>query len=1110
MRKKSTRLLSAALAVCMMLSVLPVGAFAAEPGAEEQENGVSAQADTGTVLDNTKLFHEINTAGTYILKGGDYARYYTDDDGFPQTVDSSGVNIDAAGQDVTIEITGEITGFAGITVYDVGTLTIKNNGHTVSSYGQAFLKTLATVHTHTYTIYVNGGTYTTEADGTQEFMFDLENPNATVYLNDIKYSGEPTAVYNGGIAKITGGNYCSSSNSWYNSYIATIRCANTTNLTGATVSHTGGCSAVLVTNGATVTIEGGTYSATGGAGTADQLEATLYNTNGHLEVNNATVSGTKNKGAVLNESVHIWESHTETKPETVINGGTYTGSDIYYSFLNDISNGVLGNIGADTKMTVNNATVTGTDCDAIDNYYGTLTINGGTYSANESAVYNMRGNGRSTLYINGGTFTGTEGGCAIYNSRKMCINGGTFKVSDGGSESTTICNEDELYIDQVGEMVTAISNPNADANAIENIGMLFLKGGSVTAPKGNAILDGVASMEITGGTITGKNGIKLKEWSSSLTEEQNLKHTIKAGTISGDEADIYLGKNRQINIAEEYNAQLTVLTEDPSHGRQVTAKTNGTNYQNNLNLISKNENYRIGYQKNDADKEYRYLIAQHTVNAVDAEAKVGENVVSPTDLVDADTTVTVTAKEIPGKTFTDWTVKLNGVKQDNPENILTKPDANDPTKVTFTMPDADVEVTANFKGIPTLNIGDHVTANIKDSDAPVPSGSAVLENTTVHLTATAPEGQHFISWTVMVGGEEADNFLTPDKNDSTKATFTMPDKNVEVKANFEGDPTLNIGDHVTANIEGNDASVPSGSTVPVGETVHLTAIAPEGQHFTGWTVKVGGEEQKADTFLTPDKNDPTKATFTMPSKNVEVTANFASNPTLNPTLRVGDHVTATIEGSDASVPSGSTVPVGETVHLTAIAPEGQHFTGWTVKVGGEEQKADTFLTTPDENDPTKVTFTMPDKNVEVKATFADDPIPEPDPVGPSDTGNIQGAISAVVIGAAAGAIIYEAGTGIYRVINMPGIPMPSNRIELAELLWEHAGKPEPVSTALYSDIDEGDTDAQKAARWAVEQDLMKDDADNNKFHPAFPVSKLRTCLTWNAAKEKGLFDKTEE
>ena len=403
------------------------------------------------------------------------------------------------------------------------------------------------------------------------------------------------------------------------------------------------------------------------------------------------------------------------------------------------------------------------------------------------------------------------------------------------------------------------------------------------------------------------------------------------------------------------------------------------------------------------------------------------------------------------------------------------------------------------------------TAEINGELNQLDSTKLIAKDTEVTLKAadTAPEGKEFKGWKLykVVNGTETEitdktelaNLL---KNGTeTTATLTMPAYNVKAEPYYSNIPY---------NIKAVDCTVDK-TEAAKGDTVTATRRALKAnERFTGWTVKVGGEEQKADTFLTPDKNDPTKATFTMPSKNVEVTANFASNPTLNPTLRVGDHVTATIEGSDASVPSGSTVPVGETVHLTAIAPEGQHFTGWTVKVGGEEQKADTFLTTPDENDPTKVTFTMPDKNVEVKATFADDPIPEPDPVGPSDTGNIQGAISAVVIGAAAGAIIYEAGTGIYRVINMPGIPMPSNRIELAELLWEHAGKPEPVSTALYSDIDEGDTDAQKAARWAVEQDLMKDDADNNKFHPAFPVSKLRTCLTWNAAKEKGLFDKTEE
>lgn len=424
----------------------------------------------------------------------------------------------------------------------------------------------------------------------------------------------------------------------------------------------------------------------------------------------------------------------------------------------------------------------------------------------------------------------------------------------------------------------------------------------------------------------------------------------------------------------------------------------------------------------------------------------------------------------------------------------------------------------------------HVYDNAKDKDCNTcgyvrPLYTVTAENATVELenevlaapvaagtkvTLTAgdtPEGKTFHGWklykvengteTEIIDETELAKLLKNGIATTATLTLTMPAYNVKAEPYYSNIP-YNIK-AVNCTVDKTEAAK--------GDTVTATRRKPEAnERFTGWTVTVNGVEQDTDTFLKQDADDPTKVRFTMPAENVEIKANFEGNPTLN----IGDHVTANIDGSDASVPSGSTVPVGETVHLTAIAPEGQHFTGWTVKVNGVEQDP-TFLK-PDADDPTKVTFTMPDANVEVAATFADDPIgPDgPDPVGPSDTGNIQGAISAVVIGAAAGAIIYEAGTGIYRVINMPGIPMPSNRIELAELLWEHAGKPEPVSTALYSDIDEGDTDAQKAARWAVEQDLMKDDADNNKFHPAFPVSKLRTCLTWNAAKEKGLFDKTEE
>lgn len=406
--------------------------------------------------------------------------------------------------------------------------------------------------------------------------------------------------------------------------------------------------------------------------------------------------------------------------------------------------------------------------------------------------------------------------------------------------------------------------------------------------------------------------------------------------------------------------------------------------------------------------------------------------------------------------------------------------------------------------VTTDNAAAKLESEVEELKAPVAAGTEVILS-----AGNAPEGKTFAGWKLYKVVNDTESEITDETElaellrngiaTTATLTLTMPAYDVKAEPYYSNIP-YNITP-VNCTVDKTEAAK--------GDTVTATRRKPEAnERFIDWTVKVNGVEQDTDTFLKPDADDPAKVSFVMPAENVEIKANFEGNPTLN----IGDHMTANIDDNDASVPSGSAVPVGETVHLTAIAPEGQHFTGWTVKVGGEEQKADTFLTTPDENDPTKVTFIMPDANVEVTATFADDPIgPDgPDPVGPSDTGNIQGAISAVVVGAAAGAIIYEAGTGIYRVINMPGIPMPSNRIELAELLWEHAGKPEPVSTALYSDIDEGDTDAQKAARWAVEQDLMKDDADNNKFHPAFPVSKLRTCLTWNAAKEKGLFDKTEE
>ena len=196
------------------------------------------------------------------------------------------------------------------------------------------------------------------------------------------------------------------------------------------------------------------------------------------------------------------------------------------------------------------------------------------------------------------------------------------------------------------------------------------------------------------------------------------------------------------------------------------------------------------------------------------------------------------------------------------------------------------------------------------------------------------------------------------------------------------------------------------------------------------------------------------------------------------------------------------------VTLTANeAPTGQKFADWTVTVNGVVRSD--LLTFPNEEDHTTATFAMPKGNVTVKAEYEDigDPVGPVDPVDPVDP-----ILPGVIIGGIAAVGAYEVGTGLYRITQMDDVAMPTNRLALAKLLWEHAGKPEPESTALYSDISAEDTDAQKAARWAVEQELLKDDTneDEQKFHPAFPVSKLRVCLTWEKAKQKGLFDQNTE
>ena len=124
-----------------------------------------------------------------------------------------------------------------------------------------------------------------------------------------------------------------------------------------------------------------------------------------------------------------------------------------------------------------------------------------------------------------------------------------------------------------------------------------------------------------------------------------------------------------------------------------------------------------------------------------------------------------------------------------------------------------------------------------------------------------------------------------------------------------------------------------------------------------------------------------------------------------------------------------------------------------------------------------------------------------EPGGELDPGLSSGAAAlSIVLGTAGlGYITYVCGSSLYLHYVLPDGFIPSTRQELATVLWTTAGKPDPVSTALYTDIPADAIEQQKAARWCAEQGLLSDHSET--FGPDTKVTNARIIRAWNSLKK---------
>ena len=424
----------------------------------------------------------------------------------------------------------------------------------------------------------------------------------------------------------------------------------------------------------------------------------------------------------------------------------------------------------------------------------------------------------------------------------------------------------------------------------------------------------------------------------------------------------------------------------------------------------------------------------------------------------------------------------------------------------------------------TINKAENVTITISDDERAVSEDTKITASGTVILENKAPGGRvGTVDFTQ--AGDKDYVYYTSDEPDAKlidPRIHPLPDTvessylRIEPRETYYSitvaNGTAQVGDDTTGRI----------TTAFEGETVTVKAKAPtdedaaKGVKFHHWKVEEGSTAFTLTDGKLGSKEEAgtEEISFDMPNGNVKLTAVYSVPASV---LRS----TVTVEGGTAksTLGEGSDIPaeIGTEVKITATPYDaekypGMEFVEWEIKYpdsfyekfpGGIPENLQLKLNNAKS---AATTFEMPVYPVKLIAhwsasavTDPDEPIDEDFGVEPAPMDTTGGAIAAVAVGGAAIWGGYEIATRVILNGLLPeGAAIPANRGQLALLVWNTAGRPEPAGAPAFADVT--DPDMAKAAQWCTEQGTMATKGD--RFEPEGWTPKFKVIEVWNKAFPK--------